>query len=639
MKSINSKIMGVLATVLFASCFTSCSNEPEYTAADPAGNGLGVRFAESSVSVELDPTDPTTYSVGLVRSNTSGALTVPVTVYDGDKDIFTVTDGVFADGESEASVNLSFPNATVGTEYSVSLAITDPSIVTVYNDSVTCNFSVTRVKWNNVGYYVDDNGNKVEGYANYTEDFLTTFFGVSNVTWPVALQERDDKPGYFRIKNAYHEGYPYNAEGDYDADTDSYIYIDATDPDAVYIPHYCTTGMDWGYGEFRMSSKAGYYLAKGDEETAADYYGTYANGKITFPVEALMVSMASYNGGGFYSANTTGAFKLVIDPSQDLYEASVDNGDFEFSLFNDFDLTSAQLGTNNSVNVYKGTCVTKTDGCDTTYVQTYGTPYYIESPYAEDYNIYFNVTEDGKVLVTSEEAMQPIGIKAMGSDVYAVINASQSKFSESEITLNITFQNLKGDIVYGTTNEVLEHATWTQIATGNFAYSCFLSEYTQEGMKLYQKDQDKSVYKLTPFFYSPEDDLNGVEIKFTMDDKNNIHLASDQPTGYEYSSYGPLYVCEYSDVAGEGDPSYYENGTYNFHIVYYVEAGALGYGWETFTVTSTNSSAKAKVAKKAGKPKMKAAKVNKKFKKKSRFVGKRVDRKQNIKALSTAIAD
>lgn len=185
---------------------------------------------------------------------------------------------------------------------------------------------------------------------------------MENIEFPTRIQEREDKPGYFRLINTYGAGFPYNEPGDYDADNDYYIFIDATDPDKVFIPSACPVGMDWGYGMFYMHSFAGYYRAKNDPK-ADDYYGTYANGVISFPKGALMIAMADYNDGGLYASNNNGLFRIVLDPSKLKYEASLEE-DFTWEEVFDGEYSSESLGTTGKAKLLKGTCVTTTDNCD-----------------------------------------------------------------------------------------------------------------------------------------------------------------------------------------------------------------------------------------------------------------------------------
>lgn len=170
-------------------------------------------------------------------------------------------------------------------------------------------------EWHDVGFYYDEQGNKVEGWAMLTDDYVTALFEVGNQTFPVRIQERTDIPGLFRLVNAYSDNYPVNEPGEWHTDKDYYIIIDATNPNQVYIPDFCETGMEWGYGMFGIWSYAGYFKSKGyTDDDVRNYFGTYANGVITFPVDALLISLAEYEDGTLYYSNRNGLFKLVLDP-------------------------------------------------------------------------------------------------------------------------------------------------------------------------------------------------------------------------------------------------------------------------------------------------------------------------------------
>ncbi len=152
------------------------------------------------------------------------------------------------------------------------------------------------------------------GYATYTDDFVSTFYGIFEVPYQVEIQESDLTPGLFRLVNPYGEAYPYNEPGDWDESRDYYIEINAVDPDGVYIETQ-DTGMDWGYGNFYVSSLAGYYISRGysvEDVKAFGYCGIYADGVITFPKETLLVAMAGYEGGGLFPANNNNWFKVVM---------------------------------------------------------------------------------------------------------------------------------------------------------------------------------------------------------------------------------------------------------------------------------------------------------------------------------------
>lgn len=621
---------------LAACALASCGDDENYVAGEQDSLSAygNIYFPTTAYEVELEPTEPTTYSIDIYRSDSSQAVTVPITL-EGDTEVITATDATFAANQGKTTIELSFPNAEVGTQYSVTISAKNTMYLT------PCTFSVNRVKWNDVGYYYDEDGNKVEGYCNYTDDLLTTFYSVNNTTHPVKVQERDDKKGYFRVFNAYGEGFYYNDPGDWDDSQDYYIFIDATNPKKVFIPSRCVQGMNWAYGNFIIYSMAGYYLENPSKGTPDDYYGTYANGKITFPVDALLFGMSGYNDGGLYSSNSNGAFKLVIDPDLDPYQADIEK-DFDWDDVFTGEFSSAMLDNVSQVTLCKGTCTTTKDDCDSTFAATYGTAYAIADMYAVDYPIYFGV-KDGKITLPISDP-QPTGIKALNEDVYAKINVNYSSFTDKVITLNMTFTNEDGSIEYGTFDEVLSNITWSQVGTGTYTYLADMwgEGAADSGMALYQRDDDPSTYKITNW-------LTGVDFMFTWDSETNKCVVAEQETGYEHSSYGMIYVMEtnkYSSKLAEEASSYYDAATktFNFNVIYFVSAGTFGYGKETFALDAAVSAAKATSSKaykakaaKAAKKHLKKVSVKKNIKRTYNLKGKRVNAKNNLRIVGKAI--
>ena len=660
-----------LAVLALASCSNS---EYEYDGPGQwnANEGYAqVQFAKTSLSVELAPTDPAQTTIQLTRKNTTGSAVVNFDIETNTDDVFTVTPATFADGEETATAVVSFPKAEVGKEYILKLVITDPNMASLYSTSNGCTLSVMRVKWNDAGFIYTDAAKtqKLEGWASYTDVVCGSWFGGQNLTFATRLQERDDKPGYFRLVNTYDYHYPYNdptqepgaswqgpgvtREDCFDYTKDYYIFIDATDPKKVFIPKACDLGSDWGYGDFYIWSLAGYYLNKDDEESAAPYYGTYENGAITFPKDALLRAMANYNGGGFYQISPGTDFKLVIDPDKALYTAKVSD-----YIFNSKGLVFSGLFTSNKlkteksdVMLIKGAANPEVEaankGCYSRFEEKYGEPYLIVSPYEAGKHLLFCVNAAGKVVIPDEVANQPIGIQAMGEDVYAHINGGASTFSESEVVLNITFQNEKGDVVYGETNEILANIKWNLVGTGMYTYTAYFTDYDPETetkipvtdgpYDIYQREDKPNMYKLTDWGY-------GAEFVFTWDKTTNKCTVPISFTGYVSQDYGNMYVADMvnlyeffgASTSYDNYPCVYDPETKTFSFSLAVFSPANGYYWpgvETLEATWGTPNAVAKRANKTSIHSLTKS-VGKKFKNaKSPFVGKKVNPKQSAKTL------
>lgn len=131
-------------------------------------------------------------------------------------------------------------------------------------------------------------------------------------------------------------------------------------------------------------------------------------------------------------------------------------------------------------------------------------------------------------------------------------------------------------------------ATWTPIYVGDFVYTLFFATaddpYTDEGLVLYQCDSDPTLFKIEHWGYD-------VDFVFNMDDEGKVFVNTGS-TGVVDEQYGEVMVCDQSSVYGEeAESSYYADGVFHFNIIYFVEAGFFGKGFETFTLTGTAQAA------------------------------------------------
>lgn len=144
-----SKLLYVLAAASLA--FVSCQQEAEpYSPGDPEADGCyGVYFPaqEASGSHTYDPTADKSVTVTVARTNTKGAITVPVKVTQ-KPDVFTVGAITFADGQAETETTIRFDNLESGVDASVSVTIDGEQYASNYNDgAISFDFSVLCVEW------------------------------------------------------------------------------------------------------------------------------------------------------------------------------------------------------------------------------------------------------------------------------------------------------------------------------------------------------------------------------------------------------------------------------------------------------------------------------------------------------------
>lgn len=301
------KIKNILNAMLLLAlplAFTACGDDVEYSPADKPVNEQVYFSNTNGATVDLSKGN-TSFDVTLTRVKTDGATTVPITA-EGAAEYFTFpTSASFASGAETTTVSIGYDPEKLGYDnyQTLTLTIADASITTPYGISSYTFKAGIPAPWKSLGK------------GTFVEDCMTTFFKVENVSYAVEIQESLENPGIYRLVNAYGAAYPYNEEGDYDAANNYYIEINAQDPEGVYITR-SNTGMAWSaYGEVTIWSLANYYMNRGqslEEVKAAGYCGILKNGVISFPVKSLLISMANYQSGDFYNANTNGAFKVAL---------------------------------------------------------------------------------------------------------------------------------------------------------------------------------------------------------------------------------------------------------------------------------------------------------------------------------------
>lgn len=134
------------------SLFTvACVEEVPYEKGEADVDGCyGVYFPvqEAAGAHTYDPSMPTEIEFTVARTNTSGAITVPIDYTESHAGIFEVPAAEFADGQSETTIKVTFPTSENGVNYSLSLAVNDPQYASKYQDgAVNMDFSVLRVEW------------------------------------------------------------------------------------------------------------------------------------------------------------------------------------------------------------------------------------------------------------------------------------------------------------------------------------------------------------------------------------------------------------------------------------------------------------------------------------------------------------
>ncbi len=288
----------------------SCSDDDKYVAGpQDAANKVGVYFPTTDGGGnEVDPADPTEFTVKVARLNTSGAASVPLTVVKNDNDVYQVpATADFADGEAETTVKVTFPNAEVGVTNTLTLEVPE-EYVSLYKENaekVSFTTSYTRVKWESigVGYWIDGNINSI--------------FGVNSLPLAVEIEKTKSVDGStvrYRFDSPFaytctgqdelggYIGYPYNDTGDCDEKSHKMI-VTVKKSDATLAS--TNTGMTWAtYGTFYIGQIVGNLKNANGIITDTDTYplgqykaGDKTEGVIMWPANSLYVRLSEYNGG------------------------------------------------------------------------------------------------------------------------------------------------------------------------------------------------------------------------------------------------------------------------------------------------------------------------------------------------------
>lgn len=167
---------------------------------------------------------------------------------------------------------------------------------------------------------VDQDTWKKLGIGKLRDDFFTTYYLVECMEFEVEVEESESTPGYYRLVTPY-ANYPYSSSTEWEEET--YMYVNATDPEHVFIEFY-DTGHDMGANDgttLQINSVAGYrYTVDGNLEQAIEEgsCGTLMDGAITFPIASLLVKWSSDPSDQWRYANYNGQFRLKLPGAPEL---------------------------------------------------------------------------------------------------------------------------------------------------------------------------------------------------------------------------------------------------------------------------------------------------------------------------------
>lgn len=202
-----------------------------------------------------------------------------------------------------------------------------------WDDNIATLFGVTIDADNNalesvrrLIYIVKDNADEwkaVEGKARYTDDIVASIYGsLKDTEHEVDIEVNKNTPGYFRLVNPYAAPYVYASYSTHQCTHNHYIYINATNPDEVYLEE-SPIGWELRDGAMAVSSHA-YYLIKQGKTPDASIFGTLKDNTITFPKKALIARELNYDDANWYYANDNGEFKVVLPDGAGISDITAD---------------------------------------------------------------------------------------------------------------------------------------------------------------------------------------------------------------------------------------------------------------------------------------------------------------------------
>ena len=545
MKAIK-KLCAALFVLPILAGLSSCSEkEAEYSAAEKLTNAQVYFSNETASQIEVKKQE-SSVSIPVMRINTAGALEVPITAKIENAAYAIPSKVTFADGQNTANLVITYnpDNLEYGQEDALTLQIGDASYTTAYGLSTFAGSLYVAEPWSEWELY-NSAGTCTFIYSEFLQgpDEGLGFYIRRNTITPSKMQ--------FMVENCL---YGVDLILDYDAET-GYV---------TCAPQYIGyTHSD--YGRVFVTDDANYWLnIKEQPDTKVDY-GTFD--EETGVLEPCLVYYVpeGYFGDGYETIMLDGYNRMDFSVFMD-YQGILRTPSNDFLAQADVELGSDVVTAN--VSVVPG----QLDQA-TFLAMLLGT-----------YEAYVDSTE-----ITESKTVH-LNMNGAPNGEYTLVAITYDKDGEPQDNAYVSFTFETGDV-----------ETWSDKYIGTYTYSLFWVADEEgnpleiEDLVLQQSDKDPNRYQILDWGY------NGEPFVFAFQEDGSI-IVEDQFIGYTHSSYGDVYVDDLVDYTGKTDygQSYYdaESGTFYFAIVYYVDAGIFGRGYETFTITDEATKARLAAAQK-----------------------------------------
>jgi hypothetical protein len=519
------KIFGLLLLAATA-MFVSCDEEADINDSDYKNAALTTAqvYFSSELPAQQDVSiDAGSHEILLNRVVTKGALEVELDV-TSTSDVWNVPSVVeFADSQATTPLTITYnpENVVYGVFDTITVAVKDASLATPWGGTAYTFVIGCPEPWTEWGAFTTPSGAK-----SSTCDWEYTQYW-SGVDEGLKLQYRENKvntaQAQFLVSNAL---YGVDVTIDYDKESG-----------ALTIPETFTGYVHSSYGNLFMS----------DLDT---YAGNGAVGKLDLEEGIMTIPVIYYVGAGYFGYGNEYIY-LGGYERKDLTTEVTYAGKFEDAEENLFVVANATLGAD-------------VESANLAIVPGKLTQEALNAIIDGTYEPIYEITASGEVKVPAND---------LEDGEYSFVLVSFSEGAAADFA-TATFNFTKGAKV---------EETWTALYTGTYTYTVFFGSPeepgTDEGV-LYRSDLDPTRYKITNWGY-------GVDFIFTMDEAGNVVVPQNE-TGYTHPQYGMVSAVDYSIYTGKTDvPSYFdaETNTFKFALVYCVEAGSVGAGYETFVLT------------------------------------------------------
>ncbi|MDE6265849.1 MAG: hypothetical protein K2M07_00665 [Muribaculaceae bacterium] len=176
-----------------------------------------------------------------------------------------------------------------------------------------------------ISYILQDDAEnwKEIGEATYTEGVLSSLFNdVESEDMKCKIQENIAKPGYYRLVNPY-DNHSKGFKSDHGHN--HYIYINATDPDHVYVEPSVMGAYVPGFGDFACESWGYKYLDRVEEGENSGVWGKLNDNKITVP--QFRTHISDYNNAlmmSLYDSQNPSTFAVKLPTQSGISNVAAD---------------------------------------------------------------------------------------------------------------------------------------------------------------------------------------------------------------------------------------------------------------------------------------------------------------------------